>query len=315
MTPVSRTRARHISASRLLLVAAMIAALALALAAGLSRANDPVAAQAATTPAAGTQLPGAVATGAAPVNTAGALPVPSGVPAGRPANSSDAPGATNANNAGALIPWLVGAVVLLGLIGVAVFALRRGATTPAAPVLAADGEAGTTGDTTRPTAVASAGTAARGATTPLTQVRCPNCDALNPADRRFCDECGQDLRPAAMAAATGALPAVDEATTPYLETLSRADEQLEFVLARKVVTLGRAPDNDIVIDNQFIGWQTVSPHHARLTEQAEGGFLLEDLQSENGTFVNSARTGQNLLEDGMTIALGKVEFIYRVPAA
>jgi hypothetical protein len=299
----------------MLILTALLAALALALAAGLSRANDPVAAQAATTPAAGTQLPGAVATGAAPVNTAGALAVPSGVPGGVPANGTLGSNPTSTNSTGSLIPWLIGAVVLLGLIGVAVFALRRGATTPVAPVLAGDGEAITTVDTTRPAAVASTATAARGATTPLTQVRCPNCDALNPADRRFCDECGQDLRPAAMAAATSALPALDEATTPYLETLSRADEQLEFVLARKVVTLGRAPDNDIVIDNQFIGWQTVSPHHARLTEQDEGGFLLEDLQSENGTFVNSARTGQNVLEDGMTIALGKVEFIYRVPHA
>lgn len=299
------------SASRMLILTALLAALALALAAGLSRADDPVAAQAATTPAAGTKLPGAVATGAAPVNTAGVLPLPSGVPGGVPANQASGSAPTSTNSTGSLIPWLVGAVVLLGLIGVAVFALRRGATTPVAPVLAGDGEAITTVDTTRPAAVASSATAARGATTPLAQVRCPNCDALNPADRRFCDECGQDLRPAA----TSALPALDEATTPYLETLSRADEQLEFVLARKVVTLGRAPDNDIVIDNQFIGWQTVSPHHARLTEQDEGGFLLEDLQSENGTFVNSARTGQNVLEDGMSVALGKVEFIYRVPHA
>ena len=89
----------------------------------------------------------------------------------------------------------------------------------------------------------------------------------------------------------------------------------EVPLDKDEMKFGRKPDNDIVIDNQFIGWQTVSPHHARLTEQDEGGFLLEDLQSENGTFVNSARTGQNVLEDGMTIALGKVEFIYRVPHA
>ncbi|HMA35747.1 MAG TPA: FHA domain-containing protein, partial [Chloroflexia bacterium] len=103
-------------------------------------------------------------------------------------------------------------------------------------------------------------------------------------------------------------------TTPYLETLSRVDEQLEFVLARNTVTLGRATDNDIVIDDQFMGWQTVSAHHARLVRQPDG-FNIEDLQSENGTFVNSARTGQNLLEDGMTVALGQVEFIYRVPRA
>jgi hypothetical protein len=145
-----------------------------------------------------------------------------------------------------------------------------------------------------------------------TMVKCPNCDTMNPIDRRYCDECGQDLRAAVAAAMAGTLPEV-EATTPYLETLSRADEQLEFVLARDVITVGRALDNDIVIDDQFIGWQTVSPRHAELRRRAEG-FVLRDLDSENGTFVNSARTGENVLQDGMTIAFGKVEFIYRVPA-
>src|SRR5436305_973756 len=84
-------------------------------------------------------------------------------------------------------------------------------------------------------------------TTAPTMVKCPNCDTMNPIDRRYCDECGQDLRSAVAAALAGPLPEV-EATTPYLETLSRADEQLEFVLARDLITIGRALDNDIVID-------------------------------------------------------------------
>jgi hypothetical protein len=144
-----------------------------------------------------------------------------------------------------------------------------------------------------------------------TMVKCPNCDTMNPIDRRYCDECGQDLRSAVAAAMAGTMPEV-EATTPYLETLSRADEQLEFVLARDLITVGRSLDNDIVIDDQFIGWQTVSPRHAELRRTPDG-FVLRDLNSENGTFVNSLRTGENVLEDGMTLAFGKVEFIYRVP--
>ena len=31
-------------------------------------------------------------------------------------------------------------------------------------------------------------------------VKCPNCDTMNPIDRRYCDECGQDLRSAVAAA-------------------------------------------------------------------------------------------------------------------
>lgn len=253
----------------------------------------------------GTVLPKPVATGGAQgVPTGGAAPIAPQDGASRPGVGSTTASSDNSGLA-ALLPWLVGALVLAGLAGMAFFALRP--KVAVAPVVV-----GTPPDTT--TATQAVVPPVQPIATPLgtAAVRCPNCDTLNPPDRRFCDECGQDLRPAGAAPTGGAV--IDEATTPYLETLSRGDEQLEFVLARNTVTLGRANDNDVVIDDSFIGWQTVSPHHARLTRQGDG-FILTDLQSDNGTFVNSARTGQNLLEDGMTVALGKVEFVYRVPQA
>jgi ABC-type multidrug transport system ATPase subunit len=49
------------------------------------------------------------------------------------------------------------------------------------------------------------------------------------------------------------------------------------------LTVGRAPDNDHVVDHPM-----VSSHHARLTAQT-GGWLLEDLGSANGTFLNGER--------------------------
>jgi pSer/pThr/pTyr-binding forkhead associated (FHA) protein len=101
---------------------------------------------------------------------------------------------------------------------------------------------------------------------------------------------------------------------PYLETLDRTDEQLEYVLSRKRILIGTAAGNDIVIDSSFKGADTVSPRHAELRREAEGnGFLLVDLNSESGTFVNDARTGENLLAEGDQIRFGSVRFIYRVP--
>ena len=47
--------------------------------------------------------------------------------------------------------------------------------------------------------------------------------------------------------------------------------------------LGRHPDCDVVLD---VG--AVSRQHARITKSGED-YLVEDLQSRNGTFLNGAR--------------------------
>ena len=49
------------------------------------------------------------------------------------------------------------------------------------------------------------------------------------------------------------------------------------------VTIGRLPDNTIVIDNS-----AVSSHHVRIAREGPQ-FVVEDLGSTNGTFVNGAR--------------------------
>lgn len=259
---------------------------------------------------------------------------------GQPTLGSTPGSAADSNNSPPWL-WIIAGLLLLGIAAGAAYMFTRRSAAPAlapaaappppvmssAPAAAArfapaPADTAAVGTATvaladAPTAVVpvaapvSAAAALAPLMTPPTMVKCPNCDTMNPIDRRYCDECGQDLRAAVAAAVAGTLPEV-EVTTPYLETLSRADEQLEFVLARDLITVGRALDNDIVIDDQFIGWQTVSPRHAELRRSASG-FTLRDLNSENGTFVNSSRTGENALDDGMTIAFGKVEFIYRVP--
>ncbi len=68
-----------------------------------------------------------------------------------------------------------------------------------------------------------------------------------------------------------------------------------------VVSIGRAPSNDIVIDDP-----TVSAQHASLTK-SPGGYRLKDLGSKNGTQINGVLITDAELKDGVEIRFGYVK--------
>lgn len=94
---------------------------------------------------------------------------------------------------------------------------------------------------------------------------------------------------------------------PYLTFSGQGEALLRFALKPEGMTIGRAQDNDLVITEVFPGWDTISRHHARIYKQA-AYWVVEDLNSHNGLYVNGRRTGCNVLRDGWTLALGKVAF-------
>ena len=65
------------------------------------------------------------------------------------------------------------------------------------------------------------------------------------------------------------------------------------------VSVGAAPDNDVVIDDPG-----VSRHHFTITRQRDG-WLLRDLESRNGTMVDRARVGEVWLRSGAEIRVGR----------
>ena len=73
-----------------------------------------------------------------------------------------------------------------------------------------------------------------------------------------------------------------------------------YPLRSQTVAIGRSADNQIVLDDA-----EVSRHHARLIWQGNA-YILEDLGSANGTWVNGARiTNPVLLRPGDSIGVGK----------
>jgi pSer/pThr/pTyr-binding forkhead associated (FHA) protein len=69
-----------------------------------------------------------------------------------------------------------------------------------------------------------------------------------------------------------------------------------------IKTMGRAARADFVLDVAL-----VSRFHCRFTASQEGGLLLEDLGSTNGTFVNEKRIERVTLTQGDRVRVGRVE--------
>ena len=73
-----------------------------------------------------------------------------------------------------------------------------------------------------------------------------------------------------------------------------------YELSKDVINIGRSTGSDIIINDAEI-----SRNHARLTLQG-GEYMIEDLESTNGTFINGQRLiGPHLLRAGESIALGE----------
>ena len=88
--------------------------------------------------------------------------------------------------------------------------------------------------------------------------------------------------------------------------VDKKESSRRFDIDKPVVTIGRAPGNSFVVEHA-----TVSRQHATIKIEGED-FSLYDLGSANGTFVKDKRVREPVtLEDGDTVRLGEVEFIFK----
>ena len=167
-------------------------------------------------------------------------------------------------------------------------------------------------------------------------MKCPHCDAELMSDDDCCAQCGTVVSLSVSVALAeeemdskemskqdtltetikGMLPLDDSLGStliqiprlPRLVITTGTGEGREFKLRAKA-TLGRAPDNDIIVEDL-----KVSRHHAVIA-LTEGRYTITDLESANGTFVNGIRIREShplIAED--VISLGDTELtFYEVP--
>jgi len=74
----------------------------------------------------------------------------------------------------------------------------------------------------------------------------------------------------------------------------------EYEFEATPVTIGRRDDNDVVIDNM-----AVSGHHALIEREDPNYYVLADLESLNGTFLNEQKVSRTRIFDGDSIIVGK----------
>src|SRR5688572_30271804 len=81
-------------------------------------------------------------------------------------------------------------------------------------------------------------------------------------------------------------------------------ELQECAVGNEPVSIGRRPDNVIIIDHPV-----VSARHARVFREGSH-YVIEDLRSTNGTFVNQQPIARHLLIEGDTVAVGKHTLVF-----
>ena len=112
--------------------------------------------------------------------------------------------------------------------------------------------------------------------------------------------------PDSTARTTGNKPVTAAKQNVRIGTLT-ADDGTMHPLLEEVTTIGRTPSNAISLPDG-----SVSSNHARVVRTADG-FVIEDVGSRNGTFVNSEKvTAKRALLDGDVVRFGKVLLTFNV---
>ncbi|MFM8265566.1 MAG: FHA domain-containing protein [Acidimicrobiia bacterium] len=151
-------------------------------------------------------------------------------------------------------------------------------------------------------------------------VFCNHCGHRNPPSSTFCSSCGAVLDKPSLR--TNVLPKTD----PLLDGLLDDDNAVvhagevdpgevmlvvrqgpeigtRYTLHGDSVSVGRVPENDIQLDDF-----TVSRQHALLVRENQD-WILRDLGSLNGTYVNNERVDECIVRHGDALQIGRFHLV------
>lgn len=151
----------------------------------------------------------------------------------------------------------------------------------------------------------------RGSTQPLAQPKAQPKDAnetLLPTGLRDQDLAATVNRLAVRQDAPATPTATGSATpptglTPTGEAVAETGNQRVRLARGQMISLGSAPDNDIVLAHE-----SIAPHHARLARNGVDEYTLTDLGSSAGTFVNGYAVRHAELIPGAEVRIGPYRY-------
>ena len=82
-----------------------------------------------------------------------------------------------------------------------------------------------------------------------------------------------------------------------------------FSLQKEIAYIGRNPKNAIVLEHPAVSW-----NHAKVVKRAEDRYTIQDLSSNNGTFINGTQLAQRreqILARGDVIQFGPFNLVYQ----
>jgi hypothetical protein len=100
--------------------------------------------------------------------------------------------------------------------------------------------------------------------------------------------------------------APDSVSRAFLLVRTEGAPQVRFDLGGAVISIGRASDNDVIVDDP-----EVSRHHCQLKLQ-HGAYSLADLGSRNGSWINGQPVSEVALGPGDVIRIGSTEIEFQV---
>jgi len=148
---------------------------------------------------------------------------------------------------------------------------------------------------------------------------CTQCGHRNPGNARFCASCGTQLDQAGGDEHTITLAPIDadapEEMDLGIEDIPAGAATLvvtrgpgagsRYLLNDQVTGVGRHPDSDIFLDDV-----TVSRRHAEVARR-EGGWVVRDVGSLNGTYVNRQRIEDEAdLATGDEVQIGRFKLVF-----